>query len=159
MPRTGRPHATPSTTTGNVSPAATPARAAVGADITTPPRTVRNPDTSMPEAPPATYGRKGASEKGSMPRTLRACPGNRGEDAKPSTTGAEARRPRSVRIRARRRSSTEPVGLETWCVARPDTVSAEMRKAARELWIARSIARTTATPSATPRTDRTSCIR
>ena len=166
-PTTGRSQARPFTSTGSVSPGATPARAAVGFESTMPPRVVMKRPTSTPTdscaakppLTPATNGRKGPSEKGSTPRTRRACPGRSGEEAYPSTTGAEARTPSSARSRGRSVSSTSPVSLVIRCVARPDTVSAETRKPARALCVARSIARTTATPSATPTTESTSCAR
>ena len=150
-PTTASCHSCPPMSTGSESPGPTRAKAAVAADTTTPRRVVKNAETSRPDAPPTTYGRNGPSENGSIPSTRSDRPGSNADWAKPSTIGAAARMPRSTRRSATYASSIHPSSRTTTCVARPATLSAEIRKAVRALWMARSIESTTATPSATPR--------
>jgi hypothetical protein len=81
--------------------------------------------------------------------------GSAGDEATPSTAGAEVRIPRSTRTQVKRESGT-PVPLPMMrCVAGPATAAVERRKASFELWMARSMETTTPTPRAIPMVVRT----
>ncbi len=141
-----------------VSPTSSPEVAAVSAERKTPPAVVSSVPTLPSDGPPPRYGRKAASLNGSTPSRRSVMPGTAAVVTKPSMTGAASRRPTSRRIRLKTAAST-PVGppITMW-VARPATVVVDASKAARELWIARSRATTTATPSATPSTESASWV-
>ena len=123
---------------------------------TAPGRVIKAPRSSSPRRPSKEL-RKGASDRGSTPRSRRERSGSVSRETLSSRTGA-AGPPRPSRTTRGKASSGSPPGpAMIWWEALPVTASVERRKAVSALSLARSMARTTATPTAIPATARKAC--